>query len=141
MATISYRVDKIEGMRTGEEAKSVEVTSNFAIISVKKENSPSIGDVLNVAYRFEVSYKPKIGIMKLEGTMLYGDKDLDKMVTEKEDKVRLEPELVKSITTAIVRESLLEILELSKKLRLPVPIKLPSVEMKPTTLEFNKTAG
>jgi hypothetical protein len=140
MPTINYRVNKIEGVRTGDEANSVEIKSNFAILSVKQEKNPSIGDILDVAFRFEVDYEPSLGKMKVEGSLWYADKDLDKLVSEKDGKVKLEPELVKAVTTSIVRESLLEVIDLSKKLRLPVPIKLPSVEMKPTKLEFKKTS-
>jgi hypothetical protein len=140
MPTINYRVDRIEGARTGDEANSVEIKSNFAILSVKQEKNPSIGDMLNIAFRFEVDYEPNLGKMKIEGSLWYTDKDLSKLVSEKDGKVKMEPELVKAVTTSIVRESLLEVIDLSKKLRLPVPIKLPSVEMKPTKLEFKKTA-
>jgi hypothetical protein len=140
MPTINYRVNKIEGVRTGDEANSVEIKSNFAILSVKQEKNPSVGDLLNIAFRFEVDYEPNLGKMKIEGSLWYADKDLSKLVSEKDGKVKMEPELVKAVTTSIVRESLLEVIDLSKKLRLPVPIKLPSVEMKPTKLEFKKTA-
>lgn len=140
MPTINYRVNKIEGVRTGDEASSVEIKSNFAILSVKQEKNPSIGDILDVAFRFEVDYEPSLGKMKIEGSLWYADKDMKKLVSEKDGKVKMEPELVKAVTTSIVRESLLEVIDLSKKLRLPVPIKLPSVEMKPTKLEFKKTA-
>lgn len=140
MPTINYRVNKIEGVRTGDEASSVEIKSNFAILSVKQDKNPSIGDLLDVAFKFEVDYEPNLGKMTVEGSLWYTDKDLKKLVSEKDGKVKLEPELVKAVTTSIVRESLLEVIDLSKKLRLPVPIKLPSVEMKPTKLEFKKTA-
>jgi hypothetical protein len=140
MPTINYRVNKIEGVRTGDEANSVEIKSNFAILSVKQEKNPSIGDILDVSFRFEVDYEPSLGKMKIEGSLWYADKDMKKLVSEKDGKVKMEPELVKAVTTSIVRESLLEVIDLSKKLRLPVPIKLPSVEMKPTKLEFKKTA-
>jgi tRNA(His) 5'-end guanylyltransferase len=97
-----------------------------------------MNDFLNVTFWFEVGYKPNVGKVRLEGTLWYSDPEMDKLFSEKGEKVKMEPELVRSITTAIVRESLLEVIEISKKLRLPVPIKLPAVEMKPTKLEFKK---
>ncbi len=140
MPTINYRINKIEGLRTGEESKSVDINSNFAILSVKKDNNPSIGDFLNIDFSFEVGYEPNLGRMKIEGTLWYSEKDIDKTVTVKGDKIKLDPETIKAVTTSIVRESLLEVIDLSKKLRLPVPIRLPSVDMKPTNLEFTKSA-
>lgn len=140
MPTVNYRIDRIEGSRTGDEAKSVDVKSNFAILSVKMDNNPNIGDFLNVSFRFEVGYEPNLGNMKVEGTLLYSEKDLDKMVTIKKDTIKLGSEVVKDVTNSIVRESLLEIIELSKKLRLPVPIRLPRIEMEPRKLEFKKAS-
>lgn len=140
MPTVNYRIDRIEGARTGDEAKSVEVKSNFAILSVKMDNNPAIGDFLNVSFRFEVGYEPNLGNMKIEGTLWYNEKDLNKLVTVKKDVVKLEPEVVRDVTNSIVRESLLEIIELSKKLRLPIPIRLPRIEMEPKKLEFKKAS-
>jgi hypothetical protein len=140
MATINYRINRIEGTRTDEDAKSVDVKSNFAILSVKKDKNPTIGEFLDVNFKFEVGYEPNLGSMKIEGRLWYQEKDLNKVITETKGKIKLEPEVVKELTTSIVRESLLEIVELSKKLRLPVPIRLPQVNMKPTKLEFNKAS-
>ncbi len=140
MPTINYRIDKIEGTRTDEEAKSVDVKSNFTIVSVKKDKNPTIGDFLRVNFRFEIGYEPDLGSMKIEGNLWYQEKDLGKLVTEKKGKIKLEPQVIKDITSSIVRDSLLEMVELSKKLRLPVPIRLPRIEMKPTQLEFTKAS-
>ena len=140
MPTINYRINRIEGIRTSESANAVDVKSNFAIQSVKQQKNPAFGTVLEVAFKFDVGYEPNVGIMKLEGILVYGEKDIDKKISEIGDKIKLESELVKALTTAIVRESLLEVIDLSKKLRLPVPIRLPSIEMAPTKLEFKKAA-
>ncbi len=140
MPTINYRIEKIEGKSTGEEAERVDVKSNFAILSIKKDNSPVVGDFIRVNFRFEIGYKPDLGSMKIEGNVWYRGDNLDKLVTEKKGKIRLDPEVVKEVTTSIVRDSLLEMVDLSKKLRLPAPVRLPNVDVRSTEFEFTKAS-
>jgi hypothetical protein len=140
MPTINYRIDKIEGVRTGAEAQSVDVKSNFTIVSVKKDNNPTIGDFLRVNFMFEVGYEPDLGSMKVEGNIWYHEPELDKMVKEKKGKIQLDPKIIREITSSIVSDSLIELVELSRKLRLPVPIRLPRIDLKPTELEFKKAS-
>jgi len=140
MPIINYRINRMEGTRTDEEAKEVDVKSNFVIVSVKKDNNPTIGDFLRVNFSFEVGYEPNLGSMKIEGNLWYHEPDLDKLITEKKGKIKLEPKVIKEVTSSIVRDSLLEMVELSRKLRLPVPIRLPRLDIKPTELEFKKAS-
>ncbi len=139
MPIVNYKINKIEGVRTGEDVGKVDINSNFGITSIKKEKNQS-GDFLNVGFLFEVGYTPNLGKIRLEGNLWYHEDDLDSKLTEKSESFKVEASLVNALTTAIVRESLLEVLEISKKLRLPVPIKLPKVDMKPVQLEFKKGA-
>ncbi|OYT42500.1 MAG: hypothetical protein B6U86_00125 [Candidatus Altiarchaeales archaeon ex4484_43] len=140
MAIINYRINRIEGRRTDEEAKNVDVKSSFVILSVKRDNNPTIGDFLRVNFSFEVEYEPDLGSMKIEGNLWYHEPDLDKLMTEKKGKIKLEPRVIKEVTSSIVRDSLLEMVELSRKLRLPVPIRLPRLNIEPTKREFKKAS-
>jgi len=140
MAIVNFRLGKIAGERNENEAKNVEVTSNFKIKSMDKEKNERIGDYLKVNFAFDISYKPDLGRIEMEGILWYQDSDLDKTVKDKGEKLELSSEAVKEISTAIIRESLMESLEVSKKLRLPAPIRMPKVNVEPKQVEFLKAS-
>jgi len=74
------------------------------------------------------------------GVLWYQDSKLDETVKDKGEKLELTSEAVKEISTAIIRESLIESLDVSKKLRLPAPIRLPKVNVEPKQVEFLKAS-
>ena len=59
-------------------------------------------------------------------------------MTEKEGKITLDPEAGQEISTAILRDSLLEALDITRKLRLPAPLSLPKVNVKGKEVTFPK---
>ena len=140
MPVINFRITDVVGNRIEKEAKSVDVRSNFRIVSMKRDKRDNLGEFLEVNFEFDVSYKPNLGNMELKGYMWYQEENLDKLVKEKGGKLELDPELIKSISTAIIRESLVESIDIAKKLRLPLPIRLPTVDVEPTNLAFNKAS-
>jgi len=140
MAIVNFRLEKISGERKEMEAKNVEVTSNFKIKSMKKEKNDRVGDYLKVNFEFEISYKPDLGKIEMGGVLWYQDSKLDETVKDKGEKLELTSEAVKEISTAIIRESLIESLDVSKKLRLPAPIRLPKVNVEPKQVEFLKAS-
>jgi len=140
MTIANFRLEKIAGERNEKNAKNVEVVSNFKIRSMSKEKNKRMGDYLKVNFEFDISYKPSLGKIEMEGVLWYQDSDLDKTVKDKGKKLELDSKAVKEITNAIIRESLLESLDVSKKLRLPAPIKLPKVNVEPKQVEFLKAS-
>ena len=140
MPVVTFRITKMSGERNeGKTAKNVEVKSNFRIISMKKEDT-EMGKILRVNFSFDVQYKPNMGNMEFDGYLWFREENLDKAVEEKENRIKLKPEAVEEISTVIIRESLLESINMSKKLRLPAPLKLPAVTTEPKILEFAKAA-
>lgn len=141
MSIVNFRVKKLSGERIEMEAKdNVDVSSNFLILSMKKEKDKRIGDYLLVNFRFNVRYKPELGNIDLDGYLWYTDPNLKKMVTEKKGKVELQSDALKEISTAILRDSILEAVDIARKLRLPVPVNLPKITVKPKEVRFPKAA-
>ncbi len=140
MTIVNFRLGKISGIRNDNNAKNVEVISNFKIASMTREKDKRVGDYLRVNFEFDISYKPSLGRIEMEGSLWYQDSDLDRTVNDKGDKLELDSRAVKEISTAIIRESLLESLDISKKLRLPAPIRLPRVNVEPKEVEFRKAS-
>jgi len=141
MAVMNFRVRKIKAERTDKEAKNVNAVSNFTITSIKKESDKRIGDYLLVNFKFDVTYNPDFGSINLEGSIWYQDPKLEKMFTEKGGKIDLKSEAVQEVSTAILRDSLLEAVDISQKLRLPVPIQLPKVNVKDKDISFPMAAS
>ncbi|HIE33612.1 MAG TPA: hypothetical protein EYP86_00535 [Candidatus Altiarchaeales archaeon] len=138
MPIINYRLDKISGERTNVVAESVDINSNFTIKEVKMDKDPALGDFLRVFFEFSVEYKPDLGNMKFEGNIWYYSDNLRKDIEEKKDTIKLKADVVKEVSIAIIRDSLLEGVEFSRKLRLPVPIKMPRFDIKTKDAEFPK---
>jgi len=140
MTVVNVRINKISGKREEKKIKNVTANANSTITSLKKLKDKSIGDYLLVNFKYDIKYEPDIGELSLEGSLWYIHPNLKNVVTESKDKISLKKEAIEEISTVIVRDSLLESLELARKLQLPPPIQLPKVEVKPEELKFKKAS-
>ncbi len=140
MPIVNVRLTSVGGSRndTVDLKDNIEIKSNFKIDAVSKVKGDNREDLLKIDFSFDVNYKPNVGELSLAGNMLYASPDLDKIAKEKAGKITLEPEVVKEVSGVILRESLLESSMIARKLRLPVPIRLPQITEKPASTEFNK---
>jgi hypothetical protein len=142
MTIVNYRIKKMTAERSdlgASEVGNVDVNSNFLIVSMSKKNDPTIGDYLLVNFKFNVYYKPDLGRIDMDGFLWYTEKELEKTVAEKAGKVEIQPEALKEISTTILRDSLLEATDIARKLRLPIPLNLPKVNV-PKEAKFPKAA-
>lgn len=140
MPVINFRITDLGGTRTEKEAGSVDVRSNFKIVSVKRDKKGDGKDFLLVNFEFDVTYKPNVGDMQLKGYLWYQEENMDKLVKDNGDKLELDPQLIKNISTTIIRESIVESLDIAKKLRLPLPLRLPRVDAEPLNMTFTKAS-
>ena len=141
MPVMNFRVKKLSGERKEMEKKelsNVDVSSNFLITSMRKEKDDRVGDYLLVNFRFNVEYKPDLGRVDLEGYLWYTNPDLGKVVAEKKDKLEVQSDALREISNTILRDSILEAVDVSRKLGLPVPVNLPKVTVKPKEISFPK---
>lgn len=140
MPVINFQITKVEAIRKNfdEEVKKVDVKSNFTISSVKKGKDSRIGDYLDVKFKFDVKYSPDIGSILVEGMLWYYSKDLkSEILEEKKGRIALKADAGSEISNAVLQGSLIEAIILAKKVHLPIPIKLPSVDLKQGKMEFN----
>lgn len=143
MSVVNFRVKKLSGERTEMEKKdisTIDVSSNFMILSIKKGKDDRIGEYLLVNFRFNVRYKPDLGKIDLDGFLWYTDPNLKKIVTEKEGKIELKSDAVREISNAILRDSILESVYIARTLGLPIPVNLPKVNVKPKEVRFPKAS-
>jgi hypothetical protein len=138
MTILNFRLTKVSGEKRDKASQKVTVKANSAIESVKKGKSDGIGEYLHVNFKYEVSYEPDVGEIVLNGHLWYTNPKLKDYIEDLKDKIQLKQEAVQEISTAIIRESLLESLDIAKRLNLPLPINLPKVEIKSKTVDFKK---
>ena len=138
MAILNFRLTKITGEKRDKVSRQVTVKANSAIESVKKGKNDGIGEYLHVNFKYEVKYEPDVGEIVLDGHLWYAHPKLKDYMEDLKDKIQLKHEAVQEISSAIIRESLLESLDIAKKLNLPLPINLPKVEIKSKTVDFKK---
>ncbi|HDN83504.1 MAG TPA: hypothetical protein ENG50_03975 [Candidatus Altiarchaeales archaeon] len=139
MPVVAFRLNKIEGKRNDDVALegSLEVRSNFKILSVKKVEN----DTLRVNFDFEVEYNPDVGKIEFEGYLLYQNSNITEVIKEEDERsLTLKEDVIREISTVIIRESLIESVSVAKQLRLPVPIKLPRVSSEIPRLRFAKAS-
>ena len=138
MAILNVKFNKITAERKDRDVKSIEVKANSTILSLKRTKDKRIGDYLHVNFKYDVLYQPDIGEVHLEGTLWYTNPKLDSVVEETKDKVELKHDAIREISTAVVQESIVEALDMSRKLQMPAPLQLPSVNVKAEKMKFMK---
>lgn len=86
------------------------------------------GDTASIEFQYTASYGP-IGVIKIEGVLLYEDKDA-KTMAEKWNETRKMPDPVASqLHTAVMHSCVPEAVGIAKNLSLPPPIPLPQVRL------------
>jgi hypothetical protein len=139
MPVTNFRITKIHAEKNEYAAKDVDnvnVSSNFLILTMSKKKDREYGDYLQVKFRFNIGYKPALGGVDMDGYLWFTDKKLDQVAVEKEGKMHVENEAMKEISTMILRDCLLEAVDITRKLKLPLPINLPKVDVKPKEVNF-----
>ncbi len=140
MPTLNFRINRIKGTRKDTDANNVNVRSNFTIISIKKDKDPRIGEYLHVNFKFDIRYEPDLGNIDLEGSLWYQHPELKKIISENEGKIKLKAEAVRDISNSILQRSIINSIDIVEKLRLPLPIQLPKVNVKSKEVMFPRAS-
>lgn len=132
MALMNFKPYKISGERKKDiEDIPGEISRNyqFEIKSIKRKKTDELGDHLVINFFFEVEYRPDFGKVSLEGSIVYKHSELEKMCIGEEDNLKLSKEAYAEVSNAFMRASLIELIEVSRKIHLPIPISLPRLEL------------
>ncbi len=130
--------NKIEAEKSNKVTKSVEVNTNTKIKEVRREKAGK-AEMLAVDFALNTTYKPKVGSINIEGTVYYTARDLDKVTKTKGKRIMLEPEAMKEVHTAILREPVIIAINNAKNLGLPLPISFPKVKVERAKKKKKKT--
>jgi hypothetical protein len=138
MTVLNLKINKLSGERRDRNVQSIEVRANSTIVSMKKDKDKRIGEYLHVNFKYVVEYAPDIGEIQIEGFLWYQHPKLDSVVIDLKDKIELKNEAIKEISNSVIQDSIVEALEMSRKLQLPAPLQLPTVTVKPEKMKFAK---
>ncbi len=99
----------------------IQIATNINIVSMERKNDGSV----EVPFVLTIVYNPSIAQISLKGTAyVNGDKpEIDKMITDYEDKRPPPPVVVQSISNVVFIESVM----ISRTLNIPPPIPLPQI--------------
>jgi len=140
MTVANLRLNKIVAERNDKKVSDIEIKANSTIVSMRREKDKRVGEYLLVKFKYLVSYEPGVGSIHLEGTLWYTHEDLDKQVKEEKNQIELKGDAVREITNTIIQESVIEALDVSRKIVLPPPLQLPTVNVKQDKIKFTKAA-
>lgn len=107
-----------------ERPKQVRIDHNSTVsnIAVVKDNNASID------FQYTASYGP-VGMIKLEGSLLYEGDDAKKVSSEWKKTRKMPNQIASHIHTAVMHACVPEAVSIAKDLGLPPPIPLPQVRL------------
>lgn len=107
-----------------ERPKQVRIDHNSTVsnIAVVKDNNASID------FQYTASYGP-VGMIKLEGSLLYEGDDAKKVSSEWKKTRKMPNQIASHIHTAVMQACVPEAVSIAKDLGLPPPIPLPQVRL------------
>ena len=129
MAVIGLTIDKIEAERRGA-APRVEVRLTPSVTDVEKSKLEGVSekpkDVLIVKFSFDVSFKPDVGKMKMEGSLIYMG-DVDKAYKEWQKNKKLPENINTEILNFIFRNVTPKAFFIANELQLPPILPVPRI--------------
>jgi hypothetical protein len=112
-----------------EKPRQIRIDHNSQITQLQKKSD----NLANVEFQYTASYGP-IGMIKIEGVLLYEDDDAKNIIRQWHDTRRIPDQTASRIHTAVMHSCVPEAVGIAKDLGLPPPIPLPQVRLgsKPT---------
>jgi hypothetical protein len=136
MPIIGFGFNKINVEKKAPLKGSINIKTTFGITSVEKSNidlGGTNGKIAKFNFEFLSSYDPKIAEIKLNGELVYFDKEerIDAIEAGwKKDKLKNEHALMAEVFNHIIGKCTLEALILEREMGLPPSMQLPKVSIK-----------
>jgi len=136
MGITNYQINKIEANVEKKQLNTVEVKNSFGLKNAKKGNTKN---TLEVEWTFKSDYKG-LGTINLEGTLIYFSPNLDNDIREKGKDIVLVSEALKEVSNFVLRRGIVEAIEISNKMQIPAPIRMPSVNIETADAKKKKAS-
>jgi len=138
MAIVGFNFNKINVEKKSFSRQKVNISNNVAIVNVEKAElslGASKQKGLKFEFNFKSKYEPEVGIIELEGDIIYlGDSKEVEEVLKSWKKDKKVPEAVMSqVLNTVLTKCNVEALILSREVTLPPPIPMPRVNINPQT--------
>ena len=111
-------------MKSSERPKQVRIDHNSTVTQMTNIKD----DQSTVEFQYTASFGP-LGMIKLEGTLLYENDDAKKITIEWNNTRKMPNQIASHIHTAVMHACVPEAVSLAKDLGLPPPIPLPQVRL------------
>lgn len=132
---IGYRINSIKAERKDVKTRRIDVNSTPKIIFVGKEKR-----VLKIGFEFLTVYNPNMGEIKIDGELLYKEKNVKEILNYWEKNGKLPMKIDIEVKNFLFRKCLSLGVALSEQLNLPPPVMFPMlVSKKDRSKEEEKT--
>jgi len=119
--------EKLEGNRN--QLKINAEIDIYEIKSLKTDIFKAKEDLIEVKFKYNVEYNPKIAKIEFEGSIVFSlDQKLAKQVLKDWKKKKMSEDFRLILFNVILRKSTLKALELEDQLNIPLHISLPSLK-------------
>lgn len=131
MPIIGMTYTKINGERKKRPTGSIRVNTTPNITDVKKTDITGLGkkvDALTVKFSLNSSFEPDVGIINIEGEILYKTDNVNKVLNFWKKNKKLPKENQVEILNHIFRKVSIQALQLSDTLQLPPTLNMPRIK-------------
>lgn len=131
MPIIGFNFSSIKAVNEEKEPKGeVSINSAPSIKNVEKKELDIVKDAVAISFEFKTIYEPKIGEIDFEGEVLYKTDDVKKLLKTWKDSKKLDDSIAVEVLNTIFRRCLTKANVLSDDVRLPPPVRFPTVQKK-----------
>lgn len=132
MTVIGFNFSKISASRNKAPKGNISVNRSCKPTSVIQTTIAGNQQALKYTFEFSVKYKPDIGSINFEGTMveLVPADEQKKVLDSWEENNQLPPTSLERVMNELLNRCHVEAILMSKELNIPAPIKLPSVKVR-----------
>ena len=134
MAMVGFSFTKILVERKDGPLGKMKVSNNLALQKLEKVPLALAGteNCLKLSFSFEANYEPKIGDIKLDGYVLYMEKEnkMDELLEQWKKEKKLPKEIMQGLMNNILSKCSVEAVMLSREINLPPSIPVPRVTVK-----------
>lgn len=131
MGIIGFNFNKILVERKKMVGGKINISNNVSIRNVEEADLPikNKDAVLKFNYTFSSKYDPEIGVIEIEGDVLFLEKEeiIQEILKNWKKDRKIQRDVMSIILNAVLNKCNIEALILSRDMNLPAPIPLPKV--------------